>query len=66
MAAGWASLRQELLARIGEIVTGIRGGHFPVFSDSKDCGKYCPLNTGCRIGHVRNLEKTWPPPGASS
>lgn len=66
MAAHWTSLRESLLARIGEIVTGIRAGHFPVFSDDKDCGKYCPLKTGCRVNHVRSLEKVWPSPATAS
>ncbi|MBA3480465.1 MAG: PD-(D/E)XK nuclease family protein, partial [Pirellulales bacterium] len=60
VAAGWTQLRQELLARIAEIVGGIRRGAFPVFNADHNCGQFCPLSTGCRIGHVRSLEKTWP------
>jgi len=65
MAAAWTSLREKLLARIAEIVTGIRHGWFPVYSDDKDCTKTCSLSTTCRIAHVRSLEKEWSPPEAS-
>ena len=61
MAAGWSQLRETLLARIAEIVGGIRRGHFPVFNEDKGCGQYCPFSTACRIAHVRSLEKSWPP-----
>ena len=61
-AAAWPELKGLMLARIGEIVAGIRQGWFPVYNDDKECGKFCPLNTGCRIAHVRSLEKIWIPP----
>jgi hypothetical protein len=60
MAAGWSQLRESLLARIAEIVGGIRRGSFPVFNEDKNCGQYCPYSTCCRIGHVRSLQKKWP------
>jgi hypothetical protein len=62
MSARWTNLREKLLARIGEIVTGIRHGWFPVISGDEHCTKYCPFSTGCRIAHVRSLEKAWTPP----
>jgi ATP-dependent helicase/DNAse subunit B len=61
-AAAWPELKGALIQRIGEIVAGIRQGWFPVFNEDKDCGQYCPLSTGCRIAHVRSLEKRWLPP----
>jgi ATP-dependent helicase/nuclease subunit B len=61
MAASWLQLRETLLARIGEIVGGIRRGVFPVYNEDKNCGQYCPFSTCCRIAHIRSLEKTWPP-----
>jgi ATP-dependent helicase/nuclease subunit B len=61
-AAHWPELKSALLQRIGEIVDGIRHGWFPVYNEDKDCGQFCPLNTGCRIAHVRSLEKRWLPP----
>lgn len=61
-APAWPELKGALIQRIGEIVAGIRQGWFPVFNEDKDCGQYCPLNTGCRIAHVRSLEKRWLPP----
>jgi ATP-dependent helicase/nuclease subunit B len=61
-AAHWPELKSALLERIREIVIGIRSGWFPVYNEDKDCGQFCPLNTGCRIAHVRSLEKRWLPP----
>lgn len=61
-SAAWPELKSALIQRIGEIVNGIRHGWFPVFNEDKDCGQYCPLSTGCRISHVRSLEKRWLPP----
>jgi len=61
-AAAWPELKGALIQRIGEIVDGIRQGWFPVFNEDKDCGQYCPLSTGCRIAHVRSLDKRWLPP----
>ncbi|MCC6494084.1 MAG: PD-(D/E)XK nuclease family protein [Pirellulales bacterium] len=60
LAAGWTKLRQTLLARIGEIVVGIRRGAFPVYSADKNCTQFCEFSTACRIAHVRSLDKTWP------
>ena len=61
-AAHWPELKGALLQRIAEIVYGIRQGWFPVYNEDKECGQFCPLSTGCRIAHVRNLEKVWLPP----
>ncbi|BBO32034.1 PD-(D/E)XK nuclease family protein [Lacipirellula parvula] len=61
-AAHWPELKGALLQRIGEIVDGIRHGWFPVYNEDKDCGTFCPFSTGCRIAHVRSLEKRWIPP----
>ncbi len=61
-SAAWPELKSALIQRIGEIVNGIRHGWFPVFNEDKDCGQYCPLSTGCRISHIRSLEKRWLPP----
>lgn len=62
LLAGWTTLRQELLGRIAEIVTGIRRGWFPVSSADKECTQFCELSTACRIAQVRSLEKSWTPP----
>jgi ATP-dependent helicase/DNAse subunit B len=59
LSARWTELRESLLGRIAEIVTGIRHGWFPVVSGDENCTQYCPLSTGCRIAHVRSLEKSW-------
>jgi ATP-dependent helicase/DNAse subunit B len=62
LSSHWTELRETLLGRIGEIVTGIRHGWFPVVSGDEHCTAFCPLSTGCRIAHVRSLEKAWLPP----
>jgi ATP-dependent helicase/DNAse subunit B len=61
-AEGWEALRAAVVARLGEIITGIRRGWFPVFNDDKACATFCSLRTVCRIAHVRSLEKEWSPP----
>jgi hypothetical protein len=61
LAAGWSELKQTLLARIGELVGGIRRGVFPVYNDDKNCTQFCELSTTCRIAHIRSLDKSWPP-----
>jgi RecB family exonuclease len=65
MSAQWSQLRESLLARIAEVVGGIRRGQFPVYSEDKTCTQYCAYSTCCRIAHVRSLEKTWPPTSPS-
>jgi len=66
LAASWTELREKLLGRIAEIVTGIRHGWFPVFSQDAHCTQYCSFSMSCRIAHVRSLEKQWSPPEATS
>jgi hypothetical protein len=65
MAASWTDLRETLLARIAEVVTGIRHGWFPVHSQDAHCTQYCVFSTCCRVAHVRSLEKAWTAPEAS-
>jgi len=66
LSASWTELREKLLGRIAEIVTGIRHGWFPVFSQDAHCTQYCSFSTSCRIAHVRSLEKQWSPPEGTS
>ena len=54
----WENL-QELVFRLWQ---GIRSGQFAVFSEEEDCTRFCPLKRICRIGQVRDLNKTWQPP----
>jgi hypothetical protein len=61
-AAGWEAMRAAIVARLGEIIKGIRRGWFPVFNDDRECTASCTLRTVCRIAHVRSLEKEWTPP----
>jgi hypothetical protein len=61
-AAGWAATREAIVARLGEIIAGIRRGWFPVFNADRECTATCSLRTVCRIAHVRSLEKKWTPP----
>ena len=57
----WQQLRPELLERVQQLVTGIRGGQFPVYSSNQHCTRSCNLATICRIAQVRSLEKQWDP-----
>ena len=58
--ARWKALRPQVLARLKELVHGIRNGEFPMHSADDNCTSICPFNTVCRVGQVRSLEKTWP------
>lgn len=57
----WEDLQPEILEKVQELITGIRGGQFPVFNDDPYCTRSCELSTICRISQVRSLEKVWPP-----
>jgi hypothetical protein len=63
-ADDWPEWRRTVEARVAAMVGGIRNGEFPVFNPDVRCGELCPLSTGCRVGHVRSLEKVWPIEGA--
>jgi len=52
-------LKQDTIRQVAEIVFNARAGNFPVSSADKDCTRYCPFKTICRIGQVRQLEKRW-------
>ncbi|HEX4149722.1 MAG TPA: PD-(D/E)XK nuclease family protein, partial [Pirellulales bacterium] len=56
----WGDLRPRLLARVAELIHGIRGGEFPVACRDEQCTSRCEFHTVCRIHQVRALEKTWP------
>jgi hypothetical protein len=56
----WESLRPKIKARIGQFVTDIRRGAFPVHSCDDHCTSHCNFNTVCRITQIRSLDKTWP------
>jgi hypothetical protein len=60
---GWADLRKVLLDRVLEIVRGIRGGQYPVYSADEHCTSMCDYSTVCRIGQVRAMGKHWVSPG---
>ena len=59
-APTWATTRDRLVARIGEIIAAIRRGQFPVYNDDQQCTSRCELRTICRVAQVRSLEKSWP------
>lgn len=59
-APSWEGTRDKLISRIGEIISSIRRGQFPVFNDNENCTATCDLRTICRIAQVRSLEKQWP------
>ena len=61
----WEQTRQRLAETVAALVSGIRGGQFPVCSADQRCTGYCSYRTICRINQVRSLEKTWQPPKAN-
>lgn len=58
----WATWRQQIVARVFELVEGIKAGQFPVYSLDDNCTGRCQFHTVCRVNQVRSLEKQWPPP----
>jgi hypothetical protein len=58
-ATTWATTREKLIAKIGELIAAIRHGQF-LCSTTITVHKFC----GCclRIAQVRSLEKRWPAP----
>ena len=57
----WATWRQQIVARVFELVEGIKAGQFPVYSLDDNCTGRCQFHTVCRVNQVRSLEKQWPP-----
>jgi ATP-dependent helicase/DNAse subunit B len=57
----WQQLRPQILATVGQLVAGIRGGDFPVVNEDQECTRWCPQSTICRVAQIRSLEKPWPP-----
>ncbi len=55
----WRDLRGKLLSRVLQLVSGVRGGMFPVYSLDKNCTDHCEYRTVCRIAQVRALSKQW-------
>jgi hypothetical protein len=55
----WRELRGTLLARVVELVHGIRDGDFPVYSRDDQCTSHCEFSTVCRVNQVRAIGKTW-------
>ncbi|MGI9458186.1 MAG: PD-(D/E)XK nuclease family protein, partial [Aeoliella sp.] len=58
----WQDLQPDLLRRVQELISGIRGGQFPVYNEDDQCTRSCSLSTVCHVAQVRSLEKIWPPP----
>ncbi|QEG35180.1 PD-(D/E)XK nuclease family protein [Bythopirellula goksoeyrii] len=57
---GWDSLQSAILARIEEMVHGIRAGEFPVYNENQQCTASCDFSKICRVAQIRSLEKVWP------
>ncbi|MCH2115029.1 MAG: exodeoxyribonuclease V subunit gamma [Pirellulales bacterium] len=62
----WEQALPDVLARVQQMVNGIRGGHFPVYNEDKHCTRSCPFRTICRVGQIRSLEKVWDERGAEA
>ena len=59
-SADWEQRRAAIVAKVMDLVRGIRAAEFPVQSLDGDCTGRCPYRTVCRVNQVRSLEKTWP------
>ena len=57
----WQQRWQALQELVLELWRKLRGGEFVVFSADDRCTQFCDLARVCRIGQIRNLEKTWDP-----
>ena len=58
----WLELKEQMLARLQQIVDGIRGGAFPMINSDPGCTQRCEFAQVCRVAQTRSLAKTWPPP----
>jgi len=62
----WQALQPDLLDQVQALISGIRGGEFPVYNQDEQCTRSCSLSTVCRVAQVRSLEKVWPIPAEAS
>ena len=56
----WQATLDTVRQRVGEMVTGIRQGEFPVYNSDENCGQTCEFKTICRINQIRSRDKVWP------
>ncbi len=61
---GWQDLKQNVIARIAEIVHAARRGDFPIASRDPHCTTYCDYKTICRIAQARSIGKVLTSPDA--
>ena len=54
----WETMKDTVRRLVRQFVDGIRHGDFPVDSRDDKCTSYCEFNTVCRVGQIRNLNKT--------
>ncbi len=57
----WPALRDDILERVQQLVSGIRAGEFPVYNEDENCTRSCNFRTICRIAQIRSLGKEWLP-----
>jgi RecB family exonuclease len=55
----WIDLQAKVRERVGQFVSDIRHGDFPVASRDDHCTSICPFSTVCRVAQVRGLGKEW-------
>lgn len=60
-SAEWNSLMPAILARIEEVIHGVRAGEFPVYNENQNCTASCDFSKICRVALIRSLEKVWVP-----
>ncbi len=62
----WETRRQLFLAKLFELVRGVREAEFPVYSLDDKCTSTCAFSTVCRVNQVRSLEKRPDSPAAEA
>jgi len=55
----WSAYRDRLERFILALVDKLREGTFPIFSQKKDCPKFCDFPSVCRCPEVRRADKAW-------
>ena len=53
----WKSLEATVVERLGEIVSGIRRGQFPMLNENPKCTNHCEYAGVCRVAQARGVGK---------
>jgi ATP-dependent helicase/nuclease subunit B len=55
----WTVYRDHLMTFVVDLVSRLREGNFQVYSQVKECHKYCDYHAVCRVKEVRLVGKSW-------